>query len=608
MMLAELYQCASKFLKDRKGQAAITFGIAAVPLLIAVGSAIDYGRAVTARSALQQATDATALAIAHGYLSITSTSLTLTTPTQTYLTGAMNSPAPSGVTVTYNGVTGTVNAATLNNISLSQNNTELCIKTTMIIPTMVMSIARFTYMTVGANACAQSGQTYEVALVLDNSGSMAELAGGQSKMASLITAASQLVDILIPSGTATPTTAISVTPFTALVNVGPNTAASYLDTLGQSSIHWQNFHRPNGTSWKPTSKFDLFNAMKSQSWGGCVEDRPYPYITTDTAASSSVPDTLFVPFLSPDDPGATTSSSTGYSCYPASGSCGYSVPPYIFYNSYLSDSGSSTTVGNCTAGSAYASADNATGTGSDGVYNQYSGSGMTMVCKYKGSTVSSLNRGTGLLTGPNYLCSSQQLTPLTTSNSSLKTAIGNMVAGGSTNLATGFMWGWRTISPVVNPFPTASILPIGQQNPKSYNGNVPVNNKIIILMTDGFNSWTSNPYSPWQSTYESFGYYVNNRLSNYASGCSGSSTTSSTFRCQMDAVTLEACTRAKAAGITIYTVGFTISSDPIDAQGISLLKSCASDPSKYYQASDGTGIVSAFQQIASAIQNLRLAQ
>ena len=597
----------SRFLRHTKGQTALTFGIAALPLLIAVGSAVDYGRAVTARNGLQQATDATVLAIAHGYLSATSTTVALTVPTQTYLTGAMNSPAPSVVTVTANGVTGTLNAATLTNISLSQNNTQVCIQSSMIIPAMIMTIVHYNYIAVGASACAQSGQTYEVALVLDNSGSMAESAGGQSKMAALITAASQLVDILIPSSSTAPTTSMSITPFTALVNVGTDTTAPFLDSLGQSSIHWQNFHRPTGAPWRPTSKLDLYSAMKSQSWGGCVEDRPSPYTTTDTAASTSNPETLFVPFLSPDDPGAVTSGS-GYSCYPTGGSCGYSVPPYIFYNSYLADNGSSTTAGNCSASSTYANADTPTGTGSDGVYNQYPSSGMTMVCKYKGTIVSSLNESTGIKTGPNYLCSSQQLTPLTTSNATLKNAIGSMVAGGSTNLATGFMWGWRTVSPVVKPFPVTAALPVGPQNPKPYTGNVPINNKIIIMMTDGFNSWTSNPYSPWQSTYESFGYYVNNRLSDYSSGCSGSATTSATYRCQMDAVTLEACTRAKAAGITVYTVGFTVSVDPIDSQGIALLKNCATDPSKYFQATDGSAIVLAFQQIAASIQNLRLAQ
>lgn len=130
-------------------------------------------------------------------------------------------------------------------------------------------------------------------------------------------------------------------------------------------------------------------------------------------------------------------------------------------------------------------------------------------------------------------------------------------------------------------------------------------------MTDGVNSWTNNPYSPMLSTYEAFGYYVNNRIASYGD-CNNASytlaTTASTYRCQMDNVTLEACANAKTAGVTIYTVGFSTRTSPIDAQGLKLLKSCASTTADFFQASDSNGIVTAFQQIAENIQGLRLTQ
>ena len=51
------------FWKDQQGNIAVIFGIALVPLISAVGMAIDYSRAVNARTALQTALDSAALMI-----------------------------------------------------------------------------------------------------------------------------------------------------------------------------------------------------------------------------------------------------------------------------------------------------------------------------------------------------------------------------------------------------------------------------------------------------------------------------------------------------------------------------------------------------------------
>ena len=73
-------------------------------------------------------------------------------------------------------------------------------------------------------------------------------------------------------------------------------------------------------------------------------------------------------------------------------------------------------------------------------------------------------------------------------------------------------------------------------------------------------------------------------------------------------MTQAACTNAKAAGISIYTIGFSVPSDPIDNQGIGLLKGCASAPSQAFVANDSSSLISAFNQIAQSIGALRLTQ
>ncbi len=594
---------------DREGQTAMIFGLAAIPMMLMAGAAIDFSRAATQHNNLQQASDAAVLSATRYALTSASTTSTLRTAAQTYLGGVI------------------VNA-TVTNLTLDAVTRQICIKTALTVPTTLLQIAHVPSVAVSATACAKppSSSTYEVAMALDNSGSMAESAGGQSKVAALQTAAQKLVDILNPAGTTTPNVAISLVPFTALVNVGTNTGASFLDTAGRSSIHWQNFHRPAATlllpSFYPTSKLDLFATMNT-SWGGCVEERPVPLATSDTAASASNPDSLFVPFLSPDDPGDTNPNHCFYvnpltqvaadavACVNLGPSL---LQPHQFYNSYIYDTGAVNLPAACLLNPQAALADTLPYL-VDSQPNIYPAAGATMVCKYKGATPVQVTSGLGITTGPNFLCSSPPLTALTTDRSTLTSAITAMQAGGSTNLATGLMWAWRTLSPVVNPFPVASSSTIGPQNPKTYassRGASATNTKIIILMTDGFNSWTTNNASPWLSTYEAFGYYANNRIASYGD-CNNAvgttvATTASSYRCQMDNVTLEACTNAKAAGVTIYTVALTVATDPIDAQGIALLKSCASSSGNYFQASDGAGIVTAFQQIGQQIVALRLTQ
>jgi hypothetical protein len=77
-------------------------------------------------------------------------------------------------------------------------------------------------------------------------------------------------------------------------------------------------------------------------------------------------------------------------------------------------------------------------------------------------------------------------------------------------------------------------------------------------------------------------------------------------RAALDELTLEACTNAKAKGIIVYTVGFSISSDPIDQQGQNLLANCATDSAHAFIANDANSLVSAFNQIGIGMGKLRI--
>jgi hypothetical protein len=160
-----------------------------------------------------------------------------------------------------------------------------------------------------------------------------------------------------------------------------------------------------------------------------------------------------------------------------------------------------------------------------------------------------------------------------------------MTDNGNTNLLEGLVWGWRTLSPNE---------PFADGRAYTTSGN----RKIIVLLTCGMNAW-AEAENHNLSVYSAFGYYGKNRLGTGA-------VDEATARALMDAKTKEACTNAKAAGVSVYTVGFSVSTEPIDAAGLTLLKDCATAPTMAYVANNSSQIVTVFQKIADDLGNLRL--
>jgi hypothetical protein len=160
-----------------------------------------------------------------------------------------------------------------------------------------------------------------------------------------------------------------------------------------------------------------------------------------------------------------------------------------------------------------------------------------------------------------------------------------MAAAGNTDLLEGFTWGWRSITPNM---PFADGRAYGTTN----------NNKVIVMMTDGMNAWNSASNHNY-GVYSPFGFYWNNRLGTGA-------TSAAQARAQIDAKTLAACTAAKQKGITVYTVGFTVATDPIDTPGLNLLRNCATSAKTAYVANNSSEIVSVFEEIARNIGGLRI--
>lgn len=162
-----------------------------------------------------------------------------------------------------------------------------------------------------------------------------------------------------------------------------------------------------------------------------------------------------------------------------------------------------------------------------------------------------------------------QITPLTDKKADLKNVIRSLAAGGSTAGHIGTAWAWyllsqnwgQTIDQPNKPAPYSDI------TAKNANGTQKLR-KIAVLMTDGA---YNTQYSAVDSTTQA----------------------------------RDLCSEMKKTGIDIYTVGFQLGGD---ATATATLKGCASDPSKFYDASTGDALKAAFRDIALKAAPLRLSQ
>ena len=556
---------ARDFSRARGGNVVILFAFLSLPMLALAGAAIDYGFATRLATKLQANVDATSLLLCQTPL--TTTSAVLNTLAQTTMVGAMG-PA---VVVDPLVITSNPRQITLTARMPSQSFFGKFTGTTAITPA------------VGVQCATPLPKTFEIALVLDNTGSMAASSGGQSKLEAAKTAAANFVDYVYSSPSFTSATKIAIVPFAASVAVNPATYryASWIDQNGKSSLHWTNVLSPSTAGF--TSRFDIFTALQTAysgwGWGGCLETLPYPLNVQDGAPTPSNKDSYYVPLFAPDEPGE---GNTYYGTYTVGWNTSYS------FNSYIDDSNGTSSCPSLSSSTSFLNAEG-------------------RACKYKNPRDASptyYNSYTGVPNGPNYGCTSQPLLRLTNDTTTLKATINSMVPLGSTNIHEGFMWGWRTISP-------NSVFADGSAySPSSSSASASTINKIIILMTDGTNSWATNPDAPENgSRYFSMGYFTNADTSTPnprlpAANQNVSDTASS--RAALDALTAQACANAKAVNISIYTIGFSVSSDPIDATGQTLLRNCASSSNQFFIANDSSGLISVFNQIAASIGALRL--
>jgi len=275
-----------RFAGATDGNVAIIFTIALVPLISFVGAAVDYSRANAARSAMQAALDSASLMVAKDLSAGTITTSQVSAKAQAYFTALYTNKEASGITVTATYTVGTGNTGSTVQINASGS-----------ITTDFMKVVGFPNMGFNASSTSTWGtQLLRVALVLDNTGSMAQ----SGKIGALQSASKSLVSQLSALAKNNGDVYISVVPFEVDVNVGTsNSGASWLrwdlyDTALNDS--WGNTYCSSGSAlYSPTwaqckgHGYSWSHSTPSQSksqWNGCVTDRDQSNDVSSTAPSS----------------------------------------------------------------------------------------------------------------------------------------------------------------------------------------------------------------------------------------------------------------------------------------------------------------------------------
>lgn len=453
----------------------------------------------------------------------------------------------------------------------------------------------------------RSQDRIEIALVLDNTGSMAG-----NRIHQLRIASEKFLDVVFAGATDPGDVKVSIVPYVAAVNIKAGTGFSmnWMDHRGSpdqplltnanaSRHHGENVtYRDDGITYR-VNHWALFDAM-NVDWKGCVEARPDGLDVQDVAPTLANRNSLFVPYLWPDEPSR-----------PSGGPSNWNAA-----NSYIADDNPDD---DDALDPMYGSPPRPRGTNDSvwariqGDWSKYarltqSGVEGRALLDDRGRSTSRVDMsasgtdGTGLFEGgeqltfgPNKSCG-QPVTPLTSDKGLLVDDVQRMVPwrGGGTNTAQGLFWGWAMLSPG-EPFTQGR--PYRQEHLR----------KIAVIMTDGENliyggdGRDQGNNQAWfnRSDYSAYGFLGRNRLG---------TTTADTAKGRINERMLIICEAMKHPdrSIEIYTIIVGVQ----NAAQKESFRACASNSrsggKNYFEINDANEMPRVFETIATEIGSLRI--
>jgi Flp pilus assembly protein TadG len=649
-----------RFWKDIRGNYMLLTAISMVPIMGALAISIDYTeltrQCAATRNALDAAGIATARRIAEG-----ANETDVRAYAHDFFESNLAGVDPSNAELTILMPNNNYGGGTL---KLSANVTYH----PKFLPTAAMLINK-TSSTPNVNCSSESEirlkNTLEVALVLDNSGSMKEYGTGTSKkrIDLLKEASTELVEKLALQASqmkqVTKPVQFALVPFSASVNIAPSVDDKpWLDTTGISPIHHENFDWSQMTEDKPNLLGDRFAKKVGDVWykkgagWGATEGREltrfslYSDMIAETGREE-VPGSRHRVCVRKDwrgncdryewqyDYTYTTSQYTSWQGCVEARPYPYnvddttptsSIPATLYVPMFAPDE-----AGNLWRDLDRDGSDDLTADNDDfdydnswwadwekdntGVLNRQKDARKYFRVKPYGSS----SAGSGK--GPNFSCTTEPITPLqdvttTDGKETIVDAIDDMKPTGNTNVPEGTAWGWRVLS---------SNEPFTEGRGNTEKGN----DKVVIVLTDGANTYGDqggDDDADNKSTYAAYGYAghkfasteTTTRLYKGTSDDVSKTTyTASNYQKALDEQMRAICANAKGSNILVMTVALDLNKDKTDeAKAISELKSCASDsrfrkdddgnPKKLFWNATGATLSTVFKEIADELSNLRI--
>lgn len=159
---------------------------------------------------------------------------------------------------------------------------------------------------------------------------------------------------------------------------------------------------------------------------------------------------------------------------------------------------------------------------------------------------------------------------------SVKADIEALTPRGKTYIPAGLIWAWRALE--------EESLFTNELIEENEDGET---QRVLLLMTDGSNTARLNgeaKYDDWDGIYH------------------WGSSDEEDNRVIADALTLELCASVKASGIRLITVAYAVE----DVSTKTMLNTCASADSDYYNVTDATQLARAFGRIGKGFKDVRL--
>jgi Flp pilus assembly protein TadG len=239
------------FWLDKRGAIAPALAVLIPVVISAVGVSVDLSRAYLVHDRLARALDAAALAAGS------------TSGNNAYITKRFNDFFNA------NYPPGTLGDPF--DLNIQTTDTQIIVSASANVQTTFMNIVGVDHITVSATSTVQKDlRGLEVALVLDNTGSLWSSSGGKTNIKAVKDSATAFVNILYDRVSDASLVDIAIVPYAAEVNPGSEAPAITND--------------PYVASWL-TTKYAPYSTTDNTAWSGCVLERAYPNDIQDTSVA-----------------------------------------------------------------------------------------------------------------------------------------------------------------------------------------------------------------------------------------------------------------------------------------------------------------------------------